>query len=64
LVEEISSLVNANFSLTPHVVHLAPQGSLPRTSSGKPQRRKTKEMYLAGALTRPVAAASETPAAD
>jgi fatty-acyl-CoA synthase len=46
LVQQIAELINAQFSLTPHKVEIVPQGSLPRTSSGKPQRRKTREMYL------------------
>ncbi len=29
---------------------IVPQGALPRTSSGKPQRRKTKQMFLEGTL--------------
>jgi len=53
LEEEIAQLVNENFQLTPHAVVLAGQGTLPRTSSGKPQRRKTKAMYLEGAFTKP-----------
>ena len=32
----------ADFALTPHEVVIVPQGTLPRTSSGKPQRRKTQ----------------------
>ena len=50
LEEEIAQLVNERFALAAHKVVLAPQGSLPRTSSGKPQRRKTKAMYLEGAF--------------
>ena len=40
------------FALTPHEVVIVPQGTLPRTSSGKPQRRKTRQMYLDGTLAR------------
>jgi fatty-acyl-CoA synthase len=50
LTEEIAAVINAQFSLTPHVVQLVGQGSLPRTSSGKPQRSKTKQMYQVGAF--------------
>jgi fatty-acyl-CoA synthase len=50
LREEIATLITEHFSLTPHKVEIVPQGSLPRTSSGKPQRRKTRELYLSGKL--------------
>jgi acyl-CoA synthetase (AMP-forming)/AMP-acid ligase II len=36
----------------PHEIVVAPLASLPRTSSGKPQRRKAREMYLDGTLAR------------
>ena len=52
LEEEIAQLVNERFQLTVHQVVLCGQGTLPRTSSGKPQRRKTKAMYLDGAFTK------------
>ena len=48
----IAQRIVADFALTPHEVVIVPQGTLPRTSSGKPQRRKTKQMYLDGTLTR------------
>ncbi|MBX3189917.1 MAG: fatty acyl-AMP ligase [Labilithrix sp.] len=48
----IAQAVVADFALTPADVVVVPQGTLPRTSSGKPQRRKTKQMYLDGALAR------------
>jgi fatty-acyl-CoA synthase len=48
----IAQRVVADFALTPHDVVIVPQGTLPRTSSGKPQRRKTKQMYLDGTLAR------------
>ena len=35
-----------------------PQGALPRTSSGKPQRRKTKQMFLDGAFAKPATCAA------
>jgi fatty-acyl-CoA synthase len=47
-----SACVAAQFGLTPHEIVVAPLASLPRTSSGKPQRSKTREMYLAGTLAR------------
>jgi fatty-acyl-CoA synthase len=47
-----AACVAAQFGLTVHEVFVAPLASLPRTSSGKPQRRKTREMYLDGSLPR------------
>ena len=47
-----SACLAAQFGLTPHEIVVAPLASLPRTSSGKPQRSKTREMYLAGTLPR------------
>ncbi len=52
LQSAIAQRINADFSLTPHDVLIVPQGTLPRTSSGKPQRRKTRQMYLDGTLAR------------
>ncbi len=48
----IAQTIVRDFALTPHDVVVVPQGTLPRTSSGKPQRRKTKQMYLDGTLSR------------
>jgi fatty-acyl-CoA synthase len=48
----IAQRINADFALTPHDVLIVPQGTLPRTSSGKPQRRKTRQLYLEGTLGR------------
>lgn len=48
----IAQRIVADFALTPHEVVIVPQGTLPRTSSGKPQRRKTRQMYLDGTLAR------------
>ncbi len=50
LTETISQAVLAHFSLNVYKVVIVPQGTLPRTSSGKAQRRKTKQMFLAGSL--------------
>jgi fatty-acyl-CoA synthase len=50
LPEVIAQAVTSQFALHVHKVELVPQGSLPRTSSGKPQRRKTKQMFLDGSL--------------
>ena len=47
-----AACVAEQFGLTVHEVVVAPLASLPRTSSGKPQRRKTRQMYLDGTLPR------------
>ncbi len=52
LKQSISQAILASFSLATHDVVIVPQGTLPRTSSGKPQRRKTRQMYLDGTLSR------------
>jgi fatty-acyl-CoA synthase len=52
LTEAITQVVAAQIGLSVHKVEIVPQGSLPRTSSGKPQRRKTKQMFLDGTLQR------------
>ncbi|HVJ89030.1 MAG TPA: hypothetical protein VM580_04440, partial [Labilithrix sp.] len=52
LKQAIAQAIVATFSLSTHDVVVVPQGSLPRTSSGKPQRRKTRQMYLDGTLAR------------
>ncbi|MBV9948113.1 MAG: fatty acyl-AMP ligase [Myxococcales bacterium] len=44
--------IAAQFGLAAHEIVICPPASLPRTSSGKPQRRKTREMYLDGTLAR------------
>jgi fatty-acyl-CoA synthase len=63
LEEAIKQAILENFSLNTHEVAIVPQGTLPRTSSGKPQRRKTKQLYLDGTLprARAVQDSSETP---
>jgi fatty-acyl-CoA synthase len=48
----IAEAIVSRFSLTTHDVAVVPQGTLPRTSSGKPQRRKTRQLYLDGTLSR------------
>ncbi len=48
----IAQAIVESFSLTTHEVVIVPQGTLPRTSSGKPQRRKTRDLYLNGTLSR------------
>jgi fatty-acyl-CoA synthase len=56
LAESISAAVTAQLGLSVHRVEIVAQGALPRTSSGKPQRRKTKAMLLEGSLKCGVAA--------
>ena len=50
--EAAATCVAAQFGLTVLEVVVAPLASLPRTSSGKPQRRKTREMFADGTLRR------------
>jgi acyl-CoA synthetase (AMP-forming)/AMP-acid ligase II len=52
----VPAVVMDKFALGTHEVVLVPQGTIPRTSSGKPQRRKTRQMYLEGTLPKIVAA--------
>jgi fatty-acyl-CoA synthase len=47
-----SACIAAQFGLTPHDVVVLPLSSLPRTSSGKPQRRRVRQMYMEGTLPR------------
>jgi fatty-acyl-CoA synthase len=50
--EAARACVSARLGLTPHEVVVSPPGTLPRTSSGKAQRNKTRQMYLDGTLAR------------
>ena len=50
LKAQIVSQVGEEFSLAVADVALLPPGTLPKTSSGKLQRRKTRDQYLEGAL--------------
>jgi fatty-acyl-CoA synthase len=52
LKNTIAQAILSSFSIATHDVVVVPQGTLPRTSSGKPQRRKTRQMYLDGTLLR------------
>lgn len=47
-----SARIGAQFGLTTREVVVVSLASLPRTSSGKPQRRATRRMYLDGTLRR------------
>lgn len=50
LKDLVKQKLNENLQLTPVDVVLAPVGSLPKTSSGKLQRAKTRAQYLAGTV--------------
>jgi fatty-acyl-CoA synthase len=52
IAEAVIACVSAQFGLAVHAVEVVPIGALPRTSSGKPQRRKTKQMWASGELAR------------
>jgi fatty-acyl-CoA synthase len=42
---EIAQKINQDFGLAPSRVAIVPVGTLPKTSSGKAQRRKTRQMF-------------------
>jgi fatty-acyl-CoA synthase len=46
-------VLSSHFGLTVHEVVVVPLASLPKTSSGKPRRRETRQRYLEGTLARP-----------
>lgn len=46
----LTARINEGFGLTPHDVACVSIGSLPKTSSGKVQRQKTRDQYLNGKL--------------
>ena len=48
LREEIPKRVLDEIGLSPFKVELVALGTLPKTSSGKPQRRKTKALWTSG----------------
>jgi fatty-acyl-CoA synthase len=50
--EATYSCVSEQFGLAVYEVLVAPLASLPRTSSGKPQRRRTRQMFIDGTLPR------------
>ncbi|MFT3713550.1 MAG: fatty acyl-AMP ligase [Archangium sp.] len=50
LKELIKQKINENLQLIPVDVVLAPVGTLPKTSSGKLQRAKTRQQYLDGSI--------------
>jgi fatty-acyl-CoA synthase len=48
----VATRINEAFGLTPHEIVAVTLGSLPKTSSGKVQRGKTRDQYLTGQLDR------------
>jgi fatty-acyl-CoA synthase len=50
LAEHVRRLLSEQFAIAPKDVIVLAPGQLPKTSSGKLQRQKTKSMYQAGAL--------------
>jgi len=50
LVDAVRTAIQRDLSLSAREVVLLPAGVLPKTSSGKLQRRKTRDAYLAGEL--------------
>jgi fatty-acyl-CoA synthase len=52
LIETVGQAAASQFGLSVYKVEIVPPGSLPRTSSGKAQRRKTKQMFVDGTLPR------------
>ena len=50
--ELATAIVASRFGLAVHEIVVAPFASLPRTSSGKPKRRETRQKYLDGSLGR------------
>jgi len=48
----VMARVNEGFGLAPHEVVAVSVGSLPKTSSGKIQRHKARDLYLSGQLDR------------
>jgi fatty-acyl-CoA synthase len=62
LAEAVQQAVTLHLGIAVHRVEIVPQGGLPRTSSGKPQRRKAKQMFLDGSFARARAVQSTGPA--
>ncbi|HEY8087912.1 MAG TPA: fatty acyl-AMP ligase [Polyangiaceae bacterium] len=64
LKDATHACVAEQFGLSVHEVVVAALASLPRTSSGKPQRRKARQMYLDGTLLRARSVLTPADAAD
>ncbi len=50
LLSQMRSALAEDHQLSPHALILIPAGTLPKTSSGKTQRRAARELYLQGEL--------------
>ena len=61
LTSQIRQHLNALFQLACADVVIAPPGTLPKTSSGKLQRQKTRERYLQGTLLQAASAKGAPP---
>jgi fatty-acyl-CoA synthase len=57
LVGAVSAEVTSGIGVPPDLVELLPQGSIPKTSSGKLRRAETRRLYLEKTLGRPSASA-------
>jgi fatty-acyl-CoA synthase len=62
--EATAACITATFGLSVYEVVVTPLASLPRTSSGKPQRQKTRQMYLDGSLPRARSVQATTSSAE
>ena len=47
---KVVARITEGFGLAPYAVATVTLGNLPKTSSGKVQRRKTRDLYLSGQL--------------
>ncbi len=61
LVDDVKRAINQALSISVSVVVCVPSGTLPKTSSGKLQRRKTRQMYLDGLFGVPGGPGPRTP---
>lgn len=59
LERRVGALVAREYGARPHAVVVLQRGQLPKTSSGKLQRRKVRQLYLRGELRRRVSRAKD-----
>jgi 1-acyl-sn-glycerol-3-phosphate acyltransferase len=52
IVASVTEQISQGLGLPPDRVELLPQGSIPKTSSGKLRREETKQLYLLGTLSK------------
>lgn len=55
LRQQLMAALTSSFGVAPSTIHFAPVGSIPLTTSGKPQRQATKKAFIDGTLPRYVA---------